>query len=654
MKIRINLLFVFLLFVSGIISATEIILSGFEADEDNFIINRAACLWNEPFFGDTLSIDLNKRYQTVLGFGASDAWLTQPVGRDWNNTTKEKIANWLFSMETSDNGNPLGIGLSMWRFNLGAGSYEQGESSQINNPDTRTECFLDPSGSGTYDWNKQMGQQYFLDKAKELGVEHFVLFANSPPVTLTNNGKAWRSKTSFDYNLKNLNYGAYADFITNVLQHFRDEKNINFSYVSPVNEPQYDWTTSGDPPTTSQEGSSCKNSQFKGLVAALNSSLANKNLDTNIMMSESAAWGYLDGNYNALQTPSGTNAQLDYFFNQTNGGDLRNLSHLHKEIGSHSYWQDRKNKEIKDVRESVYNKARSYGVKLHQTEWCALNGNDKEGDVDGIPPYGSATPMDMALYLAKIIYADMKYAQVISWSYWTSLSPERYSQKNRFYLIRLRPDGGDYASIYNNDGTATADKNLWVLGNYSRFVRPGYQRVELNGITGTDGSEMSDLMGTAYLAPDHSKLVLVLTNLAYETKTFALNVPQDIENKILLRNSGYLTNSYYNLSNRGAVDPADSSIPARSVQTIVFEYTDDQTKLSEQEMKNAIWIPEKGYVQVRQIKQGSRVQLYDMMGRLVYNDLTEQDHLQIPLDSKPGILRVIYGNQIQTMKVVAL
>ena len=42
---------------------------------------------------------------------------------------------------------PKGIGLSLWRFNVGAGSAEQGEASQIASPWMRTECFLQADGN---------------------------------------------------------------------------------------------------------------------------------------------------------------------------------------------------------------------------------------------------------------------------------------------------------------------------------------------------------------------------------------------------------------------------------------------------------------------------------------------------------------------------
>lgn len=89
---------------------------------------------------------------------------------------QRQIADWLFSTDNDAQGQPRGIGLSLWRFNLGAGSEEQGDSSHIQQA-TRTECFLNADGS--YDWSKQQGQRNFLKLAKERGVDHFLAFMNS-------------------------------------------------------------------------------------------------------------------------------------------------------------------------------------------------------------------------------------------------------------------------------------------------------------------------------------------------------------------------------------------------------------------------------------------------------------------------------------------
>src|SRR5690349_7168247 len=100
----------------------------------------------------TLTIDVNKTYQTIHNFSASDAWSCQFVG-NWPDAKRNAMADWLFSMDTAANGNPRGIGLSMWRFNLGAGSSEQGSASGIRDEWRRAESFLEADGS--YNWNKQ-------------------------------------------------------------------------------------------------------------------------------------------------------------------------------------------------------------------------------------------------------------------------------------------------------------------------------------------------------------------------------------------------------------------------------------------------------------------------------------------------------------------
>jgi O-glycosyl hydrolase len=80
-----------------------------------------------------ISLNPQKTFQTMHSFGASDCWSMAMVGKYFPEKKKNQVAEWLFSREMDNKGNPKGIGLSMWRFNIGAGSTEQGEKSQINN-----------------------------------------------------------------------------------------------------------------------------------------------------------------------------------------------------------------------------------------------------------------------------------------------------------------------------------------------------------------------------------------------------------------------------------------------------------------------------------------------------------------------------------------
>ena len=59
---------------------------------------------------------------------ASDCWSFQQLG-DWPEPERERIADLLFSREVDGAGNPQGIGLSIWRFYLSAGTTELSSAS---------------------------------------------------------------------------------------------------------------------------------------------------------------------------------------------------------------------------------------------------------------------------------------------------------------------------------------------------------------------------------------------------------------------------------------------------------------------------------------------------------------------------------------------
>src|SRR5690606_22973764 len=104
-----------------------------------------------PVEGDAeVLIDVSNTFQTIESFAASDAWFTHYVGGYWAAEDKERIAELLFSKEIV-NGQPKGIGLSGWRFNLGGGTMQQGSASDIEDISRRAESFIDPV-TGDLDW----------------------------------------------------------------------------------------------------------------------------------------------------------------------------------------------------------------------------------------------------------------------------------------------------------------------------------------------------------------------------------------------------------------------------------------------------------------------------------------------------------------------
>jgi O-glycosyl hydrolase len=495
---------------------------------------------------ENVKIDFSQTYQTIESFAASDCWVVNYIGTYWSENEKEAIAKLLFS-DNITNGQPEGIGLSGWRFNLGGGTAQQGDASGIADVSRRAESFMNPS-DGTLDWTKQAGQQYFLDKAKQYGCEQFVMFSNTPPVHLTRNGKGYSDMGAYS-NLKGDCYDDFAQYIATVLAYFKTNKGINFSYISPVNEPQYNWDSG-----SGQEGSGWQNSEIKELTEEINSAIDAKGLDTKILLAETGAWNYLY----EIDGDAGRKNVIYNLFDNASSNYVGALTHVAPVIAGHSYWTDGDWATLTDVRKTVASKAEAANLKVYQTEWSMLGDGYSSSEFVG---YDKATYMDIALYMSKVIYCDLVDANVSSWSYWTSLDMERWDQKNRFLLISVTPAGGAYGDI-TQSGTHDATKTLWVLGNYSLFIRPGYKRVELQL---KDTSK--DLFGSAYISPDGKIAVAVYTNLSPSR----YDVKADLGNAEISSIKTYTTGQTQNLAETVVPNIENSIfINPGSVLTVVY------------------------------------------------------------------------------------
>ena len=544
--------------------------------------------WNDLLQknGFKLEIDVDTIYQRMSGFSASDAWNAAHVGEHWSAANKEQIATWLFSQEFDSQGNPLGIGLSQWRVNFGAGSWEQGANSLIgisnnsgesrhNNAgywQRRAESFLadiaipkgatsnpisgntalytHPTSGITYDFSKKIGQRYFFLKAKEMGVEQLIAFSNSPPVPWTINGWAtnaaigsvpgqWEGGEgqyrlrAMNANLKPEHFVDFAAYMADIADYWAGETvigpagtpvPIRFNYISPCNEPQWNWNAEG------QEGTPWTNANIAQIVRDLDAAIQdggrsriNPN-NTKVMITEAGAWNYTYGGSSEFHN------QIAQFFG-TGANSVAELPTMNPRIiAGHSYWGHKTDAELKADRINLANACNNVGgVQPWNTEWCALEGGQ------GLD-LGNFTYYGLALFMAKIIHADIALGNMASWSFWTAMDAEMWSHKNRFNLIGLYP-GNNYNNTNSGydhpitrDGFIKSQPNLWTLGNYSRFVRPGFDRIKISHpvASGTPildphltNPDLTRLMATAYVSPlnykdakgeDVDRIVVVYVN----------------------------------------------------------------------------------------------------------------------------------------------
>ena len=498
-----------------------------------------------------LKIDATVRYQTIDGFGASDAWRCQFVGKNWPLEKREQIADWLFSTEVDENGNPKGIGLSVWRFYLAAGTAEQGDSSGIANPWRRGECFLSPEG--TWDWSKYKGQRWFLQAAKQRGVDQFMAFTIAPPVQYALNGKGFAAKGNTSFNIQSDKVPDYAAYLGEVIDHFKAEEGVEFDYISPFNEPQWDWDNA------SQEGTPASNRELFEYMGYLSDELQSRGLNTLIVPGEAATIDHIS----SVVKDDGRDNQMDVFFSKSSPlyiGDLPNMANL---ISGHSYftvWPP-DSQIVKRQRLAQKMQAVNPEIGYWQSEYCVLQKND-EITGGGKRDLGMPT----ALYVARIIHNDLTICNARSWQWWTALTQFDFKD-GLVYLDSGTEDqpgemGAGTESLKYN-GTARSSKLMWVLGNYSRFVRPGMKRID--AVLATDNGENSAVMASAFLNPETNEKVVVVINTE--------------NHEILLNNLGegftgkgrmYVTSADKNLA-LSMVENEEIVLPPKSAVTICYE-----------------------------------------------------------------------------------
>jgi O-glycosyl hydrolase len=481
----------------------------------------------------TVRIDATKTYQTIANFAASDAWAGQFVG-NWPAAKKEAIADLLFSTEAGAGGQPKGIGLSMWRVNLGAGSAEQGEASGIKDEWRRAESFLTPTG--TYDWNRLAGQRWFMAAAKKRGVKQFLAFLNSPPVSLTRNGKAYA--TAKQPNLAPEKFSPLADYCARVVAGVRQKTGITFDYFSPVNEPQWDWSDGG------QEGTPFPNDDIAGIAKALGASLAASKLPTKILVAEAGKLDYL---FTSADKP-GRGDQIGAFFADkaapTYLGGTPGVAPI---IAGHSYFTTSPQPAAVATRQQLAARVAGVpGLAYWQSEYCILG--DNAGEINGGPRDLGMAP---ALYLARALHHDLAVANAAAWQWWLAISPYDYKD-GLVYIDKSKTDGQYYPS-----------KMLWALGNYSRFVRPGAVRLAAEAAATAGGTGP---LVSAYRSANGKQLITVVVNDSDAPASLRLV----LTGRKLGASQPYTTSAAGDLQ-PGAPVPAGQALPVapRSITTVV-------------------------------------------------------------------------------------
>lgn len=535
--------------------------------------------------GKATTIDTSTQYQTIEGFGASACWWSQDVGQ-WENA--EDILKLLYSPTD-------GIGLNIYRYNLGAGSEDQ-HDVDLYVSGARTHCFM--QADGTYNWNNDPGAMNCLSIANQLNPDLKVtLFANSAPYFMTKNGKTYGALVSDGNggykgteNLDSSQFNNYANYITTCAEHFIDE-GYNVTAVSPINEPEWDWSgwmLGNGTQSCNQEGchfdeATARAFYNNAMVPALqNNAKLNGKVQLEVwesgQMNHNWWWGRFMNQCFSTEKPAGCNSGgTDYASNNENIRSYVNA------VSTHSYWASTADREAaaNQINNGQYFKDQH--LKVKQTEYCQMT-NDASNNVLGhIQAEGGNTngmTIDYGLALADIIYQDMTILNTTEWDWWTACGRGIY------------PDSLVYINDSNHNHISPS-KRLWALGNYSKFIDEGAVRVKVetgsnfgknlhtnttytwttdNG-SGTDKNNY--LEQTAYRNPNGSLVVVYVNNSdTTECTTFTDSSYTYYES--------YVTSASKNLEKNQSGNPSGVIyIPAKSITTVVITTATTQAKSTE-------------------------------------------------------------------------
>ena len=169
------------------------------------------------------------------------------------------------------------------------------------------------------------------------------------------------------------------------------------------------------------------------------------------------------------------------------------------------------------------------------TEWCEMKGRRDYG-------------MDSALRTTREIMDDLVWGGVSSWQYWIAVS--RYNFR----------DGLIYVNESEREILPT--KRLWSMGNFSRFIRPGFRRFDVE-------HNSTVLYVVAFKSLDGSKIVVVVMNPGTESEEVELHCTNGTEVNILDIFETSATNDLKAMSH--GMPNNMYSFPAESVTTLVIK-----------------------------------------------------------------------------------
>lgn len=450
----------------------------------------------------SVRVDPATQYQTIQGWGTSLAWWAEGSG-GWSSTAaRNNLADALFS--------PSGLDLNAVRYDLGAGTPDDTCAAQLR---LGADIPSFERSAGVYDWTQDPNQRWMLQAAKARGADDFEAVAYSAPAWMTTDDCSSGGTTAGADNLPAGNEAAYAQYLSTVVAHFHDSFGITFNSIAPFNEPvQSKWSAAGH-------------------QQAMNLGVPGQDAVTGDLQSDLTAAG--------MTSYTGISAADELSVAGT-VSDFNGLSAAHQaavvQLNTHDYQAQNGS--------ALYTLGQQADKPVSMSEWGAN---------------GQPTQIGSAVQLSQHILANEQQLHPQSWYIWQAVDggQDNGNINDLWGLVwaDIAPTG---------TGALTFPKRYYAMGNYSRFVHPGYVMIgnsDPNTFTAYDPAS-----GTA---------VLVATNPG----TAAEQVDYDLTGFATVGATAtpYRTDATDDLAQQAAVGVTGGhlsvSLPAQSVTTYVLPNT---------------------------------------------------------------------------------
>jgi O-glycosyl hydrolase len=377
---------------------------------------------------------------------------------------------------------------------------------------TNNDAFINKNADGTYqyvttvDGSKNFSLNWFnwdlnntsalINDIKAKGADYQVTRFMSTPWTPPNNSVSkWKLSDSYktmDYSkpevggtLDSSHYADYADVLADYANGYKDKFGVDLSVLSLQNEPNFQCT---------YESANWTAAQFHDFFVTLKAEFTKKGVFTRFPNLK-------------IMAPEFQNVKEDLIVPTL---DDSNISALLGVVGVHQYEFGRNN--VTSYAPPALAKSLAAGKRIWMTEFSTA-------------AWGADTSMTDALIVARLVHVDLVVGQMSAFLYWWAWG------------------NGNGCLVVVNGSQVTVPKRLYALGQYSRFVRPDWIRVD------AVASPAGNVYLSAFKNPAGNQVAVVAINAGTSQVPLALTIDAGRFGAL----TSYRTSASENIANVGSV-----------------------------------------------------------------------------------------------------